>query len=201
MKLPAPPPVAQGLSRRPGVLRLGLRVVWSTKGRWERFFLLAPALYAAYAIILGVWATYFAPQAFAFPRVSLVAFTYVGLIDSWQTPVMSASFLRASIGTGLNRSDENAMLMAEYLESLGRGGHWLSGNLLSVAYLGIMMAWGLVAALGFPSPSSMTGVLTFGFWDTVVFVILFTVYRLMLIRLLQKARRAGYAIRSRGLGT
>jgi hypothetical protein len=172
----------------------GFRLIRSAGGRWERFFLIAPGLFAAYAITLGLLATYSSPSSDAFPRVLLVALSYVALSDSWKTPVLSASVLRAMIGKGFNDSDENARLMAAYLESLGRGGHWYFGNLLSLVYLVTMGIWALVA-VDFPSLTGLNGFLAFGVVDTVFLLILWSVYRLLLMRLLGHARRTGFPIR------
>jgi len=143
--------------------------------------------------MLGALATYYSTSSNAFVRAILVAFSYLGLIDSWQTPVMSASVLRATIGKGLNRSDENAMLLSQYLESLGRGGRWYFGNILSLAYLATMVSWGVVA-VDFPSLTGINDLLTFGLVDTVIVLFLWSVYRLGLMRFLRNARRAGFPV-------
>jgi len=126
-------------------------------------------------------------------RVFLVFISYMGLVDSRRTPMMSASVLRASLGTGLNTSDENARLFSEYLDSLGHGGHWRLGNILSLAYLGGMVAWGFVA-IDFGSIAGVDDFFTFAAVDTVVFLALVLGYRLLLKQLVHKARRAGYPI-------
>jgi len=175
------------------VLASGLHVIWSAGGRWERFFLIAPGLFVAYSITLGVLATHLSPSSSAFPRVLLVALSYAALSDSWKTPILSAPVLRATIGRGFNDSDENATLMAAYLESLGRGGHWRGGNILSVVYLLTMCAWALVA-IDFPFVTGLNGFLAFAGVDTAFLLLLWSAYRLLLMRLLRDARRAGFPI-------
>jgi hypothetical protein len=196
MMIPTSPPVEEKANGFFKALTGGVRLIWSTGGRWERFFLIAPGLYVAYAVTLGALATYRSPSSDAFPRLLLVALSYVALSDSWKTPILSASVLRATIGKGFNDSDENARLMGAYLESLGHGGHWYFGNLLSIAYLLTMAAWGLVA-VDFPSLTGLNGFLTFGAADTAFLLILWSAYRLLLMRLLRDARRAGFPIQGR----
>jgi len=178
---------------RLGLLSAGPRLVRSAGGGWERFFFLSIFLWAVYAFVLLLWATFSMHSSDAMQRVFLVFFSYMALVDAWQTPIMSASVLRASVGTGLNKSDENAMLFAKYLDSLGHGGHWRLGNLLSLVYFGGMIAWAFVA-LDFGLITGIDNFFPFAAVDTLLFLLLELVYRLLLKRLLRDAKRAGYPI-------
>src|SRR5439155_17017020 len=113
----------------------GTRLVWISGGSQERFFFLAPFLFGSYSIVL-FWIAFSWHSINGAQRVLLVFFSYMALVDSRRTPIMSAPVLRASIGRGLNASDENARLFAVYFESLGHGGHWPLGDFLSLAYFG-----------------------------------------------------------------
>ena len=173
----------------------GLRLVWREGGGWGRFFLLCPLWWAVYLVILLVASS---PQSSdASTRLLAVGFSFLGLLDVWWTPIFSSAVLRASLGTGLNRSDANARLLAEYLESLGHGGTWRFGNMLSLAYLGAMFAFGLFA-LGFTSifGAKISWAFYPAYFGMIVF--LWSVYQLLLRRLLRKARRAGYPIQMPG---
>ena len=169
----------------------GLRLIWRKGGRWERFFLLCPLWWVVYLVILLVASSPLSSGAST--RLLSVGFSFLALLDVWWTPIFSSAVLRATLGTGLNRSDANARLLAEYLESLGRGGTWRFGNMLSVAYLGAMFAFGLFA-LAFGSIFGPNN--SWAFYPVYFGVIMFlwSVYQLLLRRLLRKARRAGYAI-------
>lgn len=96
-----------------------------------------------------------------------------------------------------NKSDENAKLFSQYLESMGHGGHWLLGNVLSLAYFGGFVAWTLIA-FDFPSLTGIGDFFRFALVDGTLFLLLALVYRLLLKRLLRKARRAGYPIQAPG---
>ena len=173
----------------------GFRLVWREGGRWGRFFLLCPLWWAVYLVILLVASS---PQSSdASTRLLAVGFSFLGLLDVWWTPIFSSAVLRASLGTGLNKSDANARLLAEYLESLGHGGTWRFGNMLSLAYLGAMFAFGLFA-LGFTSifGAKISWAFYPAYFGMIVF--LWSVYQLLLRRLLRKARRAGYPIQMPG---
>lgn len=189
-------PPLSGDRERSGVskgLRHSLRVIWSAGGIWERFFLLSPLWWGSFAIALGAWATFSSQSFDVLMRIFLVAITFVGLVDAWWTPIMSASVLRATVGSGLNRSDENARLLSEYLESLGQGGRWRAGNILSLAYFLTMFAWGIVA-VAFESLTGIQNNLAFPPLYLTSLFVLWGVYRIMLNRLLREARRAGYRV-------
>src|SRR5207245_5923224 len=85
------------------LLRTGPRLIWSAGGRWERFFFLSPFVWTAYAFTVLVWASFFLNSINAAQRVFLVFFSYIALVDCWQTSIMSSSVLRGSTGTGLTR--------------------------------------------------------------------------------------------------
>ena len=184
---------------RPGLFRTGPRLVRSDGGIWERFFLLSLFLWGGYALALMAWAFFVLASMDAVWRVGVASFSYLSLKEVWLTPIMSASIMRAMVRMGLNQNadgDDNALLLAKYLDSLGHGGHWMLGNILSLAYLGILAAWVLIA-LDFPS---LTGTSS-EFWFVVANVILGLplgiAYHLLLGRLLGQARRAGYTIQYR----
>jgi len=192
-----PPPLAK---RRPsglGLLRLGPHLVRSAGGGWERFFFLSLFLWAAYLFTLLTWAFFGLASTDAAWRVFLASFSYLSLGEVWQTPIMSASIMRAMIGTGTYEDDDNVRLFAEYLESLGHGGHWPLGNILSLVYLGIFVAWAFVA-YDFPSLTGIGDVISFGLVEITLLLLLGVPYHLLLKRLLGQARRAGYPVKYRG---
>ncbi len=193
MTLPTPSALGRGSSARFKLLGVGPRLVRSAGGRWERFFFLSIFLWAAYVVALLSWADLVMHSFDAMQRVFLAFFSYIALVDVWQTPIMSASVLRASVGIGVNRSDENAIMFAGYLESLGHGGHWRFGNFLSLAYFGGMIAWALVA-IDLKLITGTDAFFIFAAVDAAVFVLLALVYRLLLRQLLSAARKAGYPI-------
>src|SRR2546428_5245697 len=119
----------------------GLRLIWSAGGRWERFFLLCPLWWLGFIVLLLV--AFSTQQVDAWMRLLTVAFTFVGLVDTWWTPIASAAVLRATVGTGLNKSDENARYLSEYLESLGQGGHWRGGKGARRRCRAVMFSWGM----------------------------------------------------------
>jgi len=180
-------------SREDGGFR-GLRLIWRTGGRWERFFLLCPLWWGIYMLILLVVSS---PVSGGFARLLVVGFSFGALLDVWLTPVFSSTVLRASLGTGLNRDDENARLFAEYLDSLGQEGRWRFGNLLSLAYLGVMFGWGAIA-VAFTSIAGMENSWAFYPLYLAFVVVLWSIYRLLLRRLVREARRAGYPIQHPG---
>src|SRR2546425_8797987 len=181
-------------SQTGGGLR-GLRLIWRSGGVWERFFLLLPVWWGLYLLILLV--AFSDTSSGAFLRLLIVGASISGLVDVWLTPVFSSTVLRASLGTGLNRDDENARLFAEYLDSLGQEGRWRFGNLLSLAYLGVMFGWGAIA-VAFTSIAGMENSWAFYPLYLAFVVVLWSIYRLLLRRLVREARRAGYPIQHPG---
>jgi len=145
-------------------------------------------------IALGAWATFSSQSPDVTMRVFVVGITFVGLADAWWTPVISAAVLRATLGTGLNKSDANARLLADYLESLGQGGRWPLGNRLSLAYLAAMFAWGLLAVAFEPLTGIRDGLAFFPLYLTSL-AVLWGAYRLVLKRFVREARLAGYPLR------
>src|SRR6266568_489717 len=169
----------------------GLRVIWSAGGLWERFFLLCPLWWGIFVITLLVVSS--AQSTDAFLRIFVVAFSFVALVDAWWTPIASATVLEASIGTGMNKSDENARLVAGYLRSLAQGGHWLQANLVSFAYLAAMFGWGFVA-VEFERISGSQNSWSFFPLYFASLIGLWSAYRLMLKQFLRAAKQAGYPI-------
>ena len=126
-----PPPLAKKGLGGLGLLRIAPHLVLSAGGGWERFFFLSLFLWTAYLLTLMTWAFLVLGSIDASWRVFLASFSYLSLGEVWQTPIISASIMRATIGKGINQDDDNVRLFAEYLESLGHGGHWPLGNILS----------------------------------------------------------------------
>jgi len=100
-------------------------------------------------------------QFYAFYMLMGLIFTFsLVLLDSWRMPlIFSSRVLRALEGIEEFRQDilrdERAYASAiAYLESLGQGGRWRTGNLLSLLFFIIYLIWGLVA-LRFPD---LTGI-------------------------------------------
>jgi hypothetical protein len=173
---------------------MGPHLVRSAGGGWERFFFLSLFLWTAYLLTLMTWAFFVLGSIDASWRVFLASFSYLSLGEVWLTPIMSASIMRATIGKGINKDDDNVRLFADYLQSLGHGGHWPLGNTVSLAYFGIFLAWTFVA-YDFPSLTGTGDVFSFGLVDVSLLLLLGLLYHLLLKRLLGQARRAGYPIR------
>jgi len=192
-----PPPLAKKRPSGLGLLRLGPHLVRSAGGGWERFFFLSLFLWTAYLLTLMTWAFFVLGSIDASWRVFLASFSYLSLGEVWQTPIISASIMRATIGKGINQDDDNVRLFAEYLESLGHGGHWPLGNILSLAYFGIFVVWAFVA-YDFPSLTGISDTFAFVLVDITLLLLLGVPYHLLLKRLLGQARLAGYPVKYRG---
>jgi len=192
-----PPPLAKKRPSGLGLLRLGPHLVRSAGGGWERFFFLSLFLWTAYLLTLMTWAFLVLGSIDASWRVFLASFSYLSLGEVWQTPIISASIMRATIGKGINQDDDNVRLFAEYLESLGHGGHWPLGNILSLAYFGIFVVWAFVA-YDFPSLTGISDTFAFVLVDITLLLLLGVPYHLLLKRLLGQARLAGYPVKYRG---
>jgi len=192
-----PPPLAKRGPSGLGLLRLGPHLVRSAGGGWERFFFLSLFIWAAYLFTLLTWAFFVLGSMEASWRVFLASLSYLSLGEVWQTPIISASIMRATIGKGINRDDDNVRLFADYLESLGHGGHWPLGNILSLAYFGIFLVWAFVA-YDFPSLTGIGDGLSFVLVDITLLLLLGVPYHLLLKRLLGQARRAGYPVKYQG---
>ena len=192
-----PPPLAKKRPSGLGLLRLGPHLVRSAGGGWERFFFLSLFLWTAYLLTLMTWAFFVLGSVDGSWRVFLASFSYLSLGEVWLTPIMSASIMRATIGKGINQDDDNVRLFAEYLESLGHGGHWPLGNILSLAYFGIFVVWAFVA-YDFPSLTGISDTFAFVLVDITLLLLLGVPYHLLLKRLLGQARLAGYPVKYRG---
>ena len=192
-----PPPLAKKRPSGLGLLRLGPHLVRSAGGGWERFFFLSLFLWTAYLLTLMTWAFFVLGSIDASWRVFLASFSYLSLGEVWQTPIISASIMRATIGKGINPDDDNVRLFADYLESLGHGGHWPLGNILSLAYFGIFVVWAFVA-YDFPSLTGISDTFAFVLVDITLLLLLGVPYHLLLKRLLGQARLAGYPVKYRG---
>jgi len=192
-----PPPLAKKRPSGLGLLRLGPHLVRSAGGGWERFFFLSLFLWTAYLLTLMTWAFFVLGSIDASWRVFLASFSYLSLGEVWQTPIISASIMRVTIGKGINQDDDNVRLFAEYLESLGHGGHWPLGNILSLAYFGIFVVWAFVA-YDFPSLTGISDTFAFVLVDITLLLLLGVPYHLLLKRLLGQARLAGYPVKYRG---
>ena len=192
-----PPPLAKKRPSGLGLLRLGPHLVRSAGGGWERFFFLSLFLWTAYLLTLMTWAFFVLGSIDASWRVFLASFSYLSLGEVWQTPIISASIMRATIGKGINQDDDNVRLFADYLESLGHGGHWPLGNILSLAYFGIFVVWAFVA-YDFPSLTGISDTFAFVLVDITLLLLLGVPYHLLLKRLLGQARLAGYPVKYRG---
>jgi len=189
-----PPPLAKKGLGGLGLLRIAPHLVLSAGGGWERFFFLSLFLWTAYLLTLMTWAFFVLGSVDGSWRVFLASFSYLSLGEVWLTPIMSASIMRATIGKCINKNDDTVLLFADYLQSLGHGGHWLLGNIVSLAYFGIFLAWAFVA-YEFPSLTGIDDVFSFGLVDITYLLLLWLVYHLLLKRLLGQARRAGYPVR------
>jgi hypothetical protein len=135
----------------------GGRTVWAAAGVWERFFLLAPVIWGCYAIGLLLLLA-LDPRLAADPRqpyqfamvVGLIA-TFGVMVNPWRFPlILSARVLRSiadlpDFGPGSPRDETARSNAIRYLESSGQGGHWRRGNLLSLAYFIVYLAWGFIA--------------------------------------------------------
>ena len=192
-----PPPLAKKRPSGLGLRRLGPHLVRSAGGGWERFFFLSLFLWTAYLLTLMTWAFLVLGSIDASWRVFLASFSYLSLGEVWQTPIISASIMRATIGKGINQDDDNVRLFAEYLESLGHGGHWPLGNILSLAYFGIFVVWAFVA-YDFPSLTGISDTFAFVLVDITLLLLLGVPYHLLLKRLLGQASLAGYPVKYRG---
>jgi len=135
----------------------GGRAVWAIGGSWERFFILAPNLCVIYLLSLVVVVLvdphlYSDPKMpFALPLLLTLMFSFLILVDVWATPlVFSSRVIRAwarkeEFKADFQRNERAITMLVSYLDSLGHGGRWLEGNLLSLSYFVIFLAWGLIA--------------------------------------------------------
>jgi hypothetical protein len=168
-----------------------MHLIWSSGGLWERFFLLCPVWWGVF--LLALLFAFGLESSDAPLRLLVVGFSFAALVDAWWTPIASTATLHATLGTGLNEDDENIRLLAEYLESLGQGGHWRTGNWLSLAYLFVMFAWGLVAVNFERLLGTQYGLAFFPLYFASL-IILWGVYWILLHRLFRQAHRAGYPV-------
>ena len=169
----------------------GARRAWLAGGTWERFFILLPMIWAVYVASGFVWLFVSSQSFIAGIAFSLVAISFIALLDAWLTPVLSSGVLTALVGTGQFRSDENARMLADYLNSLGRGGRWILGNAVSFVYFLIFVLWGIAAI-----PLSLTiGGSIFLVANVALIMMLYLSYRRLLLRVERDAVSKGYPLR------
>ena len=121
------------------------RRVWSAGGRWEHLFLLLPGIWVLYAIAVVAWIVSSFQRFDVVIRFLTVAVSIVLLIDAWITPILSARVLRAIALAESSPPTSNTIVLAGYLESFGRNGRWIRGNLLSLGALFVIFMWSLVS--------------------------------------------------------
>ncbi len=195
-------------ANRPFDVIPGGRHLWSKVGTWERFFILAPALWLGYLLSL-LAILVLDPRLSTDSRLYYVIYMFMGLmftfylvlLDSWRLPlILSSRVLRVVATMEEFRQDylhnEGAYVSAiAYLESLGKGGRWLRGNLLSLTFFFAYLIWGAIALRFY----DLTGIGD-GMWSLAAFFglhipgvwLMFWIYHRALKRMGADAARRGY---------
>lgn len=161
--------------------------------------MLLPCAWVVYAVAVVVWLLATSQPFEIVIRFLTVAASIVLLTDAWITPILSARVLRAIALINSPSPNRNTVVLAGYLESPGRNGRWIRGNILSLGVLTAIFVWSLLS-VWFPRLAG-TEDSTIFFAAYAPFLLLFLwAYERELHRLSRRAAAQGLVLQPVGIG-